>query len=92
MLHRTLPDDGEVAGLLALMLLTDARREARTDADGELIPLDRQDRTLWDRSSIAEGTGLVTLALSRVAEGRYQLQASIDALHDEAPRAEETDL
>ena len=91
MLHRTLPDDGEVAGLLALMLLTDARRDARTDADGELIPLDRQDRTLWDRPTIAEGTGLVTRALSRGVVGRYQLQAAIAALHDEAPRAEDTD-
>ena len=57
MLHRTLPDDGEVAGLLALMLLTDARRDARTDADGELIPLDRQDRTLWDRADDCRGHG-----------------------------------
>ena len=91
MVHRTLPDDGEVAGLLALMLLTDARRLARADADGELIPLDRQDRTLWDRPSIAEGTALVTRALSRGAVGPYQLQAAIAALHDEASGAGDTD-
>ena len=91
MVQRTLPDDGEVAGLLALMLLTDARRHARADAEGGLIPLDRQDRTLWDRPSIAEGTALVTRALSRGAVGPYQLQAAIAALHDEAPSAGETD-
>ena len=91
MVQRTLPDDGEVAGLLALMLLTDARRHARADAEGELIPLDRQDRTLWDRPSIAEGTALVTRALSRGAVGPYQLQAAIAALHDEALSAAETD-
>lgn len=91
MVHRTLPDDGEVAGLLALMLLTDARRAARSGPDGELIPLDRQDRTLWDRASIEEGTTLVTRALSRGAVGPYQLQAAIGALHDEAPSAGETD-
>ena len=91
LVYRTLPDDGEVAGLLALMLLTDARRQARVDADGQLIPLDRQDRTLWDRPSIAEGTALVTRALSRGAVGPYQLQAAIAALHDEAARAGDTD-
>jgi predicted RNA polymerase sigma factor len=86
-----LPEDGEVAGLLALMLLTDARRAARTGPNGELIPLDEQDRSLWDRRLIAEGVALVSDALSRGAVGSYQLQAAIAALHDEAPRAEDTD-
>ena len=86
-----LPEDGEVAGLLALMLLTDARRGARTGPDGELVPLDRQDRNLWDQAEIAEGTGLLTMALSKGAAGLYQLQAAIAAVHDEAPSAEETD-
>ncbi len=89
--HRLLPDDGEVAGLLALMLLTDARRAARSGAKGELIPLDEQDRTLWDRAAIDEGVALVSRALSRGRVGEYQLQAAIAALHDEASRAEETD-
>ena len=91
MVYGTLPEDGEVAGLLALMLLTDARRQARVTADGELIPMDRQDRTLWDRAAIAEGTALVSRALARGAVGPYQLQAAIAALHDEAPRTEDTD-
>ena len=91
MVQRTLPGDGEVAGLLALMLLTDARRQARVTTDGDLIPLDRQNRTLWDRAAIVEGTALVSRALSRGAVGPYQLQAAIAALHDEAPRAEDTD-
>jgi RNA polymerase sigma factor (sigma-70 family) len=91
MVRRVLPDDGEVAGLLALMLLTDARRAARTDADGELVPLDRQDRSLWDREAIAEGVALVGEALSRGPVGAYQLQAAIAACHDEAERAEATD-
>jgi predicted RNA polymerase sigma factor len=91
MVHRTLPDHGEVAGLLALMLLTDARRRARATADGELIPLDKQDRTLWDRAAINEGTGLVSRALSRGAVGPYQVQAAIAALHDEAPQGADTD-
>jgi RNA polymerase sigma factor (sigma-70 family) len=86
-----LPDDAEVAGLLALMLLTDARRHARSGPDGALIPLTKQDRTLWDRTEIAEGIGLLTGALSKGAIGDYQLQAAIAALHDEAARAEETD-
>jgi RNA polymerase sigma factor (sigma-70 family) len=86
-----LPEDAEVAGLLALMLLTDARRTARTGPDGELIPLDKQDRSLWDRAAIAEGTALLTLALSKGAVGLYQLQAAIAALHDEAARTEDTD-
>jgi len=90
-LHELLPDDGEVAGLLALMLLTDARRDARTGPGGELIPLDEQDRSLWDRGLIDEGVALVSGALSRGAVGAYQLQAAVAALHDEAPRAEDTD-
>ena len=89
--HALLPADGEVAGLLALMLLTDARRAARTGASGELIPLDEQDRGLWDRGLIAEGTALVSAALANGAVGAYQLQAAIAALHDEAPRVEQTD-
>jgi RNA polymerase sigma factor (sigma-70 family) len=86
-----LPDDAEVAGLLALMLLTDARRTARTGPDGELIPLDKQDRSRWDRAEIAEGTALLELALSKGIIGLYQLQAAIAALHDEAARAQDTD-
>jgi RNA polymerase sigma factor (sigma-70 family) len=86
-----LPEDAEVAGLLALMLLTDARRPARTGPDGELIPLDKQDRNLWDPAAIAEGTSLLNLALSKGAVGLYQLQAAIAAVHDEAARAEDTD-
>lgn len=86
-----LPDDAEVAGLLALMLLTDARRTARTGPEGELITLDKQDRSLWDRAEIAEGIKLLELALSKGSVGLYQLQAAIAAVHDEAMRAEETD-
>lgn len=89
--HRLLPGDPEVAGLLALMLLTDARRAARTDADGDLIPLDEQDRTRWDRDLIAEGTRLIDAAVRRGAVGEYQLQAAIAALHDRAPSTAETD-
>jgi RNA polymerase sigma factor (sigma-70 family) len=89
--HGLVPDVGEVAGLLALMLLTDARRAARTGPDGELIPLDKQDRTLWDRAAIDEGAALITRTLSRGSIGVYQLQAAIAALHDEAPRTEDTD-
>jgi predicted RNA polymerase sigma factor len=89
--HRLLPENGEVGGLLALMLLTDARRAARTGPNGELIPLDEQDRTLWDRSAIAEGVALASMALSRGSVGEYQLQAAIAAVHDEAARAEDTD-
>jgi RNA polymerase sigma factor (sigma-70 family) len=91
MVHRLLPDDAEAAGLLALMLLTDARRPARTGRDGALIPMAEQDRTLWNAAFIAEGVQLVTNALSRGVPGPYQLQAAIAALHDEAPTAEETD-
>ncbi len=89
--HNLLPDDGEAAGLLALMLLTDARRPARTGPDGKLIPLTEQDRTLWDRTAIAEGIALVSATLSRGSIGAYQLQAAIAAVHDEATRADETD-
>jgi RNA polymerase sigma factor (sigma-70 family) len=87
----SLPEHPEVAGLLALMLLTDARRYARTGRDGELIPLLEQDRTLWDRAQITEGIALLTSALSRGSIGVYQLQAAIAAVHDEAVRAEDTD-
>jgi len=89
--HRMLPDDGEVAGLLALMLLTDARRPARTRPDGALVPLAEQDRSRWDRASIREGVALITDTLARAPIGPYQLQAAIAAVHDEAPRAEDTD-
>ncbi|WP_433428986.1 RNA polymerase sigma factor [Nonomuraea sp. CA-141351] len=89
--RRLLPGDGEVAGLLALMLLTEARRPARTGADGELIPLAEQDRNLWDHRLIEEGVKLVSTALSTTAVGPYQLQAAIAAVHDEASTAEETD-
>jgi RNA polymerase sigma factor (sigma-70 family) len=89
--HRLLPDEAEIAGLLALMLLTDARRAARSGPDGELIPLDRQDRALWDRAAIAEGVALISATLPRGAIGAYQLQAAIAAVHDEAARAEDTD-
>jgi predicted RNA polymerase sigma factor len=85
------PGDNEVAGLLALMLLTDARRPARTAPDGSLVPLSEQDRMLWDADAIAEGVGLVTSALSTGPLGPYQLQAAIAAVHDEAPTAEATD-
>jgi predicted RNA polymerase sigma factor len=91
LLHRLLPDEGEVAGLLALMLLTDARRAARTDADGSIVPLAEQRRVLWDAAGIAEGVALVTRTLGTVPVGPYQLQAAIAAVHDEAPTAEETD-
>jgi len=86
-----LPGDGEVAGLLALMLLTDARRAARTGPGGELISLTKQDRTLWDREQISEGSAILTATLSRGSIGAYQLQAAIAAVHDEAARAEDTD-
>ena len=86
-----LPEDGEVAGLLALMLLTDARRPARTGPDGELIALAQQDRSLWDRDAISEGIALISGTLPRGEVGSYQLQAAIAALHDEAARHEDTD-
>ncbi|AEB46877.1 MULTISPECIES: RNA polymerase sigma factor [Micromonospora] len=90
-IHRLLPDDGEVAGLLALMLLTDARSPARTGPDGALIALADQDRSRWNQDQIAEGVHLVTGTLSNAPIGPYQLQAAIAALHDEAERAEDTD-
>lgn len=86
-----LPEDGEVAGLLALMLLTDARRPARTGSHGELVPLSDQDRSLWGRRLIAEGINLVSTAMARGVVGEYQLQASIAALHDAAPSTSQTD-
>ena len=91
LVRNQLPGDGEVAGLLALMLLTDARRPARTGPDGELIPLAQQDRGLWNKDAIAEGVELVTEALSQGSIGAYQMQAAIAAVHDESPRAEDTD-
>jgi RNA polymerase sigma factor (sigma-70 family) len=89
--HRLADGHAEAAGLLALMLLTDARRVARTGPNGELVPLDAQDRSRWDRAAIVEGVALLTAALARGAVGPYQLQAAIAAVHDEAPSAAETD-
>jgi predicted RNA polymerase sigma factor len=86
-----MPADGEVAGLLALMLLTDARRPARTDSDGSLIPLEGQDRSLWDQGAIQEGITLLTETLGRFPIGQYQIQAAVAAVHDEAPTAADTD-
>ncbi|HXA59704.1 MAG TPA: DUF6596 domain-containing protein [Streptosporangiaceae bacterium] len=90
-LHDLLPADSEVTGLLALMLLTDARRRARTGPDGTLVPLAEQDRSRWDTKAITEGVELITEALARPPLGPYQLQAAIAAVHDEAARAEDTD-
>jgi RNA polymerase sigma factor (sigma-70 family) len=90
-LRRLVPDDGEVAGLLALMLLTDARRPARTGPDGRLIPLADQDRGLWQSEAIREGVAIISETLSRARLGPYQLQAAIAAAHDEAERPEDTD-
>ncbi len=90
-LHAARPDDGEVAGLLALMLLTDARRPARTRPDGAVVPLAEQDRSRWDAAMIAEGVALVTAALTSSEPGPYQMQAAIAAVHGEAARAEDTD-
>jgi predicted RNA polymerase sigma factor len=90
-LHHVLPEDPEVPGLLALMLLTDARRAARTGPGGELIPLTQQNRSLWDRQAVSEGVALLTGALARGAIGSYQLQAAINAVHDEAADAADTD-
>ena len=90
-LLRVVPDDGEVAGLLALMLLTDARRAARTDRDGGIVALTEQDRTRWDADEIAEGVALVTGSLASKPLGPYQVQAAIAAVHDEAERVEDTD-
>ncbi|MER5223348.1 sigma-70 family RNA polymerase sigma factor [Streptomyces flaveus] len=89
--HRLLPGDCEVTGLLALMLLTDARRAARTGPHGELVPLDEQDRGLWDKAAIEEGVDLVTRALSQRRPGPYQLRAAIAAVHDEADSPDSTD-
>jgi RNA polymerase sigma factor (sigma-70 family) len=86
-----LPEDPEVAGLLALMLLTEARRPARTGPAGELIPLEQQDRSLWDQELIAEGVAVIAGAIAARAVGDYQLQAAIAAAHDQAARAEDTD-
>lgn len=91
-LHAARPDDPEVAGLLALMLLTEARRPARTAPDGRLVPLEEQDRRRWDRALVDEGTRLVTDALASGQEvGPFQVQAAIAAIHDEAPTAADTD-
>ena len=91
MLQVALPDDGEVAGLLSLMLLVHARHRARMAADGSLIPMAEQDRNLWDRGAIDDGTALITATLPRGPVGPYQLQAAIAAVHDEAESAEATD-
>jgi RNA polymerase sigma factor (sigma-70 family) len=90
-LRNLLSDDAEVAGLLALMLLTDARRFARSNNEGDLIPLPQQDRALWDRQQITEGVALISATLPKGSVGPYQLQAAIAAVHDEAARAEDTD-
>jgi RNA polymerase sigma factor (sigma-70 family) len=91
LLQRVQPQHAETQGLLALMLLTDARRRARTGPEGEIVPLDEQDRSLWDRRAIEEGTRVVSQALARGDVGSYQLQAAIAALHDEASSTEATD-
>jgi RNA polymerase sigma factor (sigma-70 family) len=90
-LRARLPDDGEVAGLLALMLLTDARRPARTRPDGALVPLAEQDRSRWDHTMITEGVAIVTAALRRFPIGPFQVQAAIAAVHGEAASAAATD-
>jgi predicted RNA polymerase sigma factor len=90
MVHRQLPDDGEVTGLLALMLLTDSRRTTRTTASGDLIPLAEQDRTQWDKTLIGEANTLLEAAMARSPLGPYQLQAAIAATHADAQRAEDT--
>jgi RNA polymerase sigma factor (sigma-70 family) len=90
-LHRLLPEDGEVAGLLALLLLTDARRPARSRPDGSLVPLAEQDRSRWNADAIAEGVALISATLARAQLGPYQLQAAIAAVHDEAATAADTD-
>jgi RNA polymerase sigma-70 factor (ECF subfamily) len=91
LLARLMPDDAEVLGLLALMLLHDARREARVDASGRYVALDEQDRSLWDQGRIREGIGTLEAAIRRRRPGPYQLQAAIAALHVQAPSPEETD-
>jgi len=90
-LHASLPEDSELTGLFALMLLTHARHRARSGPDGALIPMSEQDRGLWDRDAISEGVGLITAALPRGLTGPYQIQAAIAAVHDEAPSTEATD-
>jgi RNA polymerase sigma factor (sigma-70 family) len=90
-LHAQLADEGEVAGLLALMLLTDARRPARTRPDGALVPLAEQDRGRWHQDAIEKGVALITATLPRATPGPYQVQAAIAAVHDEAPTAADTD-
>ncbi len=89
--HELLPDSGEVSGLLALMILTDARRASRTGPNGEIVPLDEQDRSLWNKEAIAEGVQLVTDVMKRGPVGSYLLQAAIAVVHDEAARVEDTD-
>ena len=89
--HQLLPQEPEVTGLLALMRLTDARRAARSGPNGELIPLDEQDRSLWNREAISEGVALISSALPSGAVGEYQLQAAVAAVHDEAEKPEDTD-
>jgi RNA polymerase sigma factor (sigma-70 family) len=89
--HALLPNNGDVSGLLALMILTDARGAARSGASGEIVPLDEQDRSLWNKQGIAEGVQLVSQAMTRGATGSYVLQAAIAALHDEAPSTQATD-
>jgi RNA polymerase sigma factor (sigma-70 family) len=91
LVHSLLPEEAEIAGLLALMLLTDARRAARADADGRIVTLADQQRDLWDAAAIAEGQAILTRTLGSGPVGAYQLQAAIAALHDEAPTAEATD-
>ncbi len=91
LLHALVPEEAEASGLLALMLLTDARRAARTGPSGELVPLDRQDRSSWDRAAIDEGVALLAASLPGGKVGPYQIQAAIAAVHDEAPRADDTD-
>jgi predicted RNA polymerase sigma factor len=91
LLRRLLPEDGETAGLLALMLLTDARRPARTRPGGILVPLAEQDRTRWTQALISEGVALISEALPSGEIGPYQLQAAIAAVHDEAPTMDDTD-
>ena len=90
-LHTSRPRDGEITGLLALMLLTDARRPARTHSDGTLVPLAEQDHSRWDAAAIAEGTTLIEGALACAPLGPYQLQAAIAAVHDQAAHARDTD-
>jgi RNA polymerase sigma factor (sigma-70 family) len=91
LVHSVLPNDPEVTGLLAVMLLNDARRPARTGADGQLVPLAEQDRGRWDRGLISEGVALITAALRQGQVGEYQIQAAIAAVHDQSARHADTD-